>query len=272
MPYTDAHGWRRGADATAAFFLLGVKRAAVEHVNMFARLFFFALLLSVFWSIWSATPLAESAGPPLTAAQIVWYFMINECIVLATGAPSHRLEADIRSGDIASALARPLPHGLAAIAEWGGAALYRFGVLAGVGTVFVFFLTGEVAVPAHAVLPVLVGAVLGCVMLLLFYLQLGYVTAWLGTSTPVYWIWQKCLFVAGGMIIPLTLYPPALKAAAEFTPFGAILFAPSSLIFDASANRMAEVYSLQLFWLAVCLTLTVAVERAVTHRFLTKGV
>lgn len=272
MRSTDDQGWRRAADATTAFFLLGVKRAALEHANMIARMFFLALLLSVFWAIWRATPLTEAVGMPLTAAQVIWYFLINECIVLATGAPSHRLEADIRSGDIAGALVRPLAHGVAALAEWGGAALYRFTVLAAVGSAFVVLLTGEVAVPVQAVLPVLVGAFIGCVMLLMFYLQLGYLTAWLGTSTPAYWIWQKCLFVAGGMIIPLTLYPPSLKAAVEYTPFGAILFAPASLIFDPSGARMAAVYGLQVGWLVVCVGLTLFVERAATRRFLIHGV
>jgi ABC-2 type transport system permease protein len=262
--------------AALAFFSLGLARAMAERASLVARLAFFILLLSVFWSIWSATPLGELKTGELktgvTAAQILWYFMINECIALAPGATVRAVEDDIRSGEIAGGLSRPLPYGLASVAEWLGGALFRALVLAAVGVPYAAVLTGEIAIAASAVLPLVLAVAISCVLVVLFHLQLGYVAAWAGLSTPAYWIWQKFLFLAGGMILPLMLYPSPLRDIAELSPFAAILFAPASLVFDSSPARIAEVLGLQLFWLPVTLLLTVAVDRAATRRFLTRGV
>lgn len=257
--------------AAYAFFSLGLARAMAERASLAARLIFFVLLLSVFWSIWSATPLGE-LNTGVTAAQIIWYFMINECIALAPGATVHAVERDIQSGNIAGGLSRPLPYGVASAAEWLGGALFRALVLAAVGIPYLTFLTGEIAIPLEAVLPLALAVAISCVLIVLTHLQLGYVAAWAGMSIPAYWIWQKFLFLAGGMILPLMLYPSPLRDIAERSPFAAILFAPASLVFDSSPERVVEVLGLQLFWLPVMAGLAVLVDRAATRRFLTKGV
>jgi ABC-2 type transport system permease protein len=263
--------WSVEGRATAAFFSLGLARAMAERASLVARLAFYFLLLSVFWSIWRATPLGELKSG-VTAAQIIGYFMINECIALSPGANVHTVERDIQTGDIAGGLSRPLPYGLASIAEWLGGALFRMAVLAVAGTPYVAFLTGGIAISAGAVAPLVLTVTISCVLVLLAHLQLGYVAAWAGLSVPAYWIWQKFLFLAGGMILPLMLYPSPLRDVAELSPFAAILYAPASLVFDSSPARVAEVLALQLFWLPVAVGLTVLVDRAATRRFLTRGV
>ena len=41
---------------------------------------------------------------------------------------------------------------------------------------------------------------------------------WLQDVAPVYWVWQKLMFVLGGLMLPLELYPAFIQRAAAFTP------------------------------------------------------
>src|SRR5262249_2608982 len=136
----------------------------------------------------------------------------------------------IRGGQIESALLRPLPYAAATLAEWSGATAFYLLVMGMAGTAVAAWLTGTLPLTAATAPLILLSGVVGCAIALLFQLQLGYAAAWLGTSAPLFWIWQKLLFVCGGLLMPLTLYPGALRALAEYSPFAAILFAPGSLI------------------------------------------
>jgi len=53
--------------------------------------------------------------------------------------------------------------------------------------------------------------------------------------TPVFWVWQKLLFVFGGLMLPIRLYPPLMQRFAAFTPFPDILAGPASFVLDGEA-------------------------------------
>src|SRR5262249_4754697 len=63
----------------------------------------------------------------------------------------------------------------------------------------------------------------------LFHVGIGVAAFWLGDIAPVYWIWQKLLFVLGGLLLPLQFYSPLFIRAARLTPFPALLGGPASL-------------------------------------------
>ena len=197
-----------------AFVRLGWTRAAAERATLVGRLLLYLLILAIFRQLWLATPLQELTGSALSAADLLWYVAITEWIIFTAGSPYRGVEEQIRSGGIESALTRPMPYGLATLAEWIGAtAFYLLATGAG-GLAAAWWLTGTLPLTAAAAPPLLLAGLLGSIILLLFQLQLGYATAWLGTAAPMFWIWQKLMFVFGGLLLPLTLYPPTLRAIA----------------------------------------------------------
>jgi ABC-type uncharacterized transport system permease subunit len=62
------------------------------------------------------------------------------------------------------------------------------------------------------------------------YLGIGLLAFWLQDVSPVYWVWQKLMFVLGGLMLPLDLYPSVVQRAAEFTPFPVLLAGPASFV------------------------------------------
>jgi ABC-type uncharacterized transport system permease subunit len=86
------------------------------------------------------------------------------------------------------------------------------------------------------VLPLILSGALASAIVLLFQLQLGYAAAWMGTSAPLFWIWQKLLFVLGGLLIPLEALPHGLEATAKALPIMAVAYAPARL----AAGRLLQ--------------------------------
>jgi ABC-2 type transport system permease protein len=169
-------------------------------------------------------------------------------------------------------LTRPVPYAWATLADWVGETSHRVLLLAIAGVIAGVTMTGTAPFSWAAAPAVLLSLGLGCGMVLLCQLQLGYAAAWVGSAAPLFWVWQKLAFVLGGLILPLDLYPPPLRVIAEATPFAAMLYAPGSLVLGPSAVVIAATVGGQLVWFAALAAATVLIDRAMVARFAVEGV
>lgn len=255
--------------ASAAFLRLGWREASHDRIGLFGRALLFSLPVLIFATIWQATPLAGSGHD---AERLAWYVMMTEAIIFAPGYVFREIERDIQSGAIEAALSRPFAYVLAWIAEEAGGTLFRLLALLAYGSLLAWLATGMVPFPWTAAPAIVLAAIFGSLLALLFQVVIGLLTAWVGTPAPVYWIWQKLVFVFGGLFIPLTLYPAWLRDIGLATPFAAILYRPASLAVTADSVAIVEVFLWQGVWLAFALALVAAVAAAATRRFLSQGV
>lgn len=254
-----------GAGAIWAFLRLGWQRALAEPAALAGRLLLYVLILVIFRQIWLATPLQELALPTLSADDLLWYVAVTEWIVFAAGSPYRSVEEQIRSGEIESALARPVPYAAATLAEWAGGAAFNLLAVGACGLVAATALTGTLPLHAATAPPLILSALLGCAIGLLFQLQVGYAAVWIGSAAPVFWIWQKLLFVFGGLLLPLTLYPEPLRQMAAAGPFAAMLFAPASLVLG-EPQPAARLLGGQFAWLILLTLATLLLDRAMAAR------
>jgi ABC-2 type transport system permease protein len=255
-----------------AFARVGWGRSVGDKTTTIGLLLLYWLILMIFWGLWRATSVAELVEVHTTPADLFWYLATTECIALAVGNPYRVVEASIGNGDIAAALLRPIPFAHAMLAEWAGQTLHRVVVLAAGGLVAGLLITGNLPIDIATLPILLLSMAIGCVCVLLCNLQVGYAAAWMGSSTPIFWIWQKLLFVLGGLMIPLTLYPPTLRLVAKYSPFASMLYAPGSMMLDSSWSSMIASISLQCAWLVALSVVTWMVDSATTKRFLLQGI
>ncbi len=222
-------------EAITALIALGWRRAVADRFGILARLGFFVLILAIFAAIFKATPVGEAGVAGLSGAHLIWYLTITEIIVLAPGYPSRAIESDIQTGDIAAGLLRPVPYSIGFLAEQAGTVLYRILAMSVVGAGAAYALSGEWLLPWSLAPFALVAIALACAMIVVVGLPVGYACAWFGASGPMFILWQKSLFVLGGLMLPLTMYPEAFGAFARATPFAAILYEPASVVLPGFA-------------------------------------
>ncbi|HKX07863.1 MAG TPA: ABC-2 family transporter protein [Stellaceae bacterium] len=239
-------------------------------LDLLGNVLLYWVILAIFWGLWSATPLHE-LGTEFTQERLFAYLAVTEWIAFAVGLPYREVEAEIQGGTIDMRLARPIPFGLATLAIWVGEAACRSVVLASAGVGALLYALGTIPLPMPSGALLLASVALSVILVLLWHLQIGLVAAWLGMSAPTFWIWQKLLFVFGGLIMPLTIYPAGFGAVAKASPFAAMLFAPGSLMLQDGAEHAAWTIGLQLAWLALSILCAVAVERAAVRRFVEHG-
>jgi ABC-2 type transport system permease protein len=211
----------------AAFARLGFREARAEPGELLGRIVFFAMILGVFSAVWRAV--AESSPGTRDPREMLWYIAMTEWVVMSAPMIQFQMAEDIRRGDVAYQVARP--------ASWLGSRLaHGLGVLAvrapvmlvvACGTAWLF--AGAPARPERLIGAVAFGLVATAVMTV-FHLGIGVAGFWLGDVMPAWWIWQKLMFVIGGMLLPLQFYPELFQRVALLTPFPAFLAGPASLM------------------------------------------
>jgi ABC-2 type transport system permease protein len=212
----------------AAFARISAAQACRERNELYGRMAFFAVILGVFSSLWRAV---AEAGMPVAAdpKSLVWYLAVTEWILLS--APPIHLDVQdaIRRGDVVYRLGHPASYVLAEFASALGLLAVRAPFL-GLTAFLCAFTFTRWTPPLTALLVVVPFGFAASALMTALYLWIGLLAFWLQEVSPVFWLWQKLMFVLGGLMLPLELYPAFVQRAAAFTPFPTMLAGPASFV------------------------------------------
>jgi ABC-2 type transport system permease protein len=214
-----------------AFFRIAAAQARRERGELYGRMVFFAVILGVFSSLWRAV---SEAGMPVAADPdaLVWYLATTEWIVLSAPPIHVEIQEAVRRGDVVCQLGRPVSYVGAAFAEGLGLLAMRAPVLGVTACVSAFVITGWIP-PLKVLACVVPFGLVAAALITALYLWIGLLAFWLEDVSPVYWVIQKLMFVLGGLMLPLELYPDFIRQAATFTPFPSVLAGPASFVLQS---------------------------------------
>ena len=212
----------------AAYARVAIARAGRERGELYGRVVFFAVILGVFSSLWRA---AAEAGLPTASdpRALVWYLAVTEWIVLSTPQVHLDIQEAIRAGDVIYRLGRPVSYVAAELAATFGALAVRLPLLGLTAFVCAFAFTGWIP-PARAFAIVVPFGLAAAALLAALHVWIGLLAFWLHDVSPVYWVCQKLMFVLGGLMLPLEVYPAVIQRIAALTPFPAVLAGPASVM------------------------------------------
>lgn len=248
----------------AAFARIAASQAYRERGDLYGRMMFFVVILGVFSSLWRAV---AEAGMPISADSkaLVWYLAATEWILLSAPPIYLEIQEAIRRGDHVYRLAIPVSFVVAEFASGLGLIAVRAPVLGITAFCCAFMFTGWIPSPETLALFIPFGLA-ASILLTALYLMLGLLAFWLHDVTPVFWVWQKLLFVLGGLMLPLELYPQAVQHVALLTPFPSLLSGPASFVLGTAAMAPAVLLSQLFLWsLATGLATTWLFRRALSN-------
>jgi len=225
----------------AARQALGARGEAV------ARALFYLAVLLAFSRLWLVLDGGGRLGA-VPAAAFIWYIALTEWVVLSAPLLYLEIEEDVRRGDVAYRIARPVSYVWTKVAEATGNALMRLALLGVIGAAVAWLLAGGLPPDPAGLLIALPLGILALFVLLLWQAVIGLTAFWLQDAAPAFWIWQKLLFVLGGLMFPLEVYPDWLHRAAYWTPFAPMLHGWARLAFRLDAALAAQAALLLLAW------------------------
>jgi ABC-2 type transport system permease protein len=244
-------------------------RVVRKPAELAVRLLFYVVILIVFAALWPVA--VEAAGGRLAgydAGDLVWYVLAAEGAVIATKPRLiEDIGNDIASGQIAIEMLRPANVVGIRVATELGEALVRLAIAAIMGTAFGFLVVGPPENPAAAALALPSGVLAVGANLAAQHAFAG-AAFWLRDARAAWFLYQKLVFLLGGMLLPLQLLPDWLARISWVLPFWTMSYAPARL---ASGHYEPWLLAAQAAWTLVLAGAAMAVFVAGERRLEVTG-
>jgi ABC-2 type transport system permease protein len=235
--------WPRVATVSAA------RRTVRDPGPFVVALGFYAIVASVMSTLWRAA--AHANGGVLagySGRQLTWYIVTSEAATVALNIRLIEVIGDeIASGAVAVELLRPASVLGVRVATELGRCLPRLAGCAGLGVVLAWVMAGAPPRPETLLLAA-PSLVLAVTCNLLAQHAFAGAAFWVRDARSTWFLYQKLVFVLGGMLIPLQVLPGWLHAIANCLPFAAMAYAPARL---ASGHFEPQLLAVQVGWLVV---------------------
>ncbi len=232
-------------------FRIGMLHRLTSRGELLGRGFFLLVLLFIFRELYAAVLPAGGGQAGFDARLTLWYLVVTEAIMVGSPRLQGVVDEEVKSGALGSYLLRPFSY--VGYHQWRflGEAAVSVGSALGCGILLASALVGFPELPwaAWASLPLTMGLALALHFQVAMALSLA--AFWIEDAGPLFWVYHKTLFLLGGLLVPLDLYPDWLRAIASELPFAQTLYAPARLLVGFEVPRLAAVVGRQVAWLVV---------------------
>jgi ABC-2 type transport system permease protein len=217
-----------GPYLTAAW--TGAKRALVARNELAVRLLFYPIVLIVLLALWRAAVAANGgavAGYSFVA--VAWYLTASEGAVIPTDPRLiEHLGDDIGSGAVAIDMLRPVRVVAFRASSEMGESVARLMCVGLIGLGFTSLVVGPPPEAPAALLavPSLFLAVACNVCAQFAFAAIAF---WFNDAKATWFLYQKLVFLVGGMLLPLEFLPGWLQTASRVLPFWTMSYAPARL-------------------------------------------
>ncbi len=206
-----------------------------------------ALVVAVLSGVWRVA--ADANGGSIagySATAVTWYIATSEAGTISMNSRLiDDIGTDIASGTIAVELLRPTSVLRQRVLIEVGRVLPRLAVCIVAGWVLARLTEGPVPHGTGALLAVPSLALAVACNIVAQHAFAG-AAFWLRESKAMWFLYQKLVFMLGGMLIPLEVLPPWLRTIANATPFPSMAYAPARL---AAGHLELHLIGVQALWL-----------------------
>ncbi|HSH04866.1 MAG TPA: ABC-2 family transporter protein [Anaerolineae bacterium] len=243
--------------------LVGAKYGAITGANFQNQLAYVGdtlsravvvwLFMFIFVQLWGwayeTRGTAEMAG--LSFGATIWYFLWAEVMEMGKMRPDQRISEEVKDGSIAYTLVRPYNY-LAYHFFYGlGDSLMRMGLIFLFGSPLVLYYVGLPPFNLVYLLPWLL-IVAQALLLNFFFLSIiGLMAFIIEDTNSLHLIYQKLVFILGGLLIPVDFLPGVLQTIARNLPFSLTTYAPARLFVAFNWTDWVQLGGRQLIWLVV---------------------
>lgn len=196
------------------------------------RTTFLVLILYIFTQLWNATDrfqdVREATG--FSIPQLIWYLAFTESIIMsAAGIRGTSVDHDVRTGDLAYRLTKPIPYPCFQFGSDLGTRVFRFFLNLAVGIGVSLAVVGPIPLAPLAVLAAISLTLLVFVVDWIWVFSISVLSFWIEDTFGIHLLYRRLLMLLGGMLLPLEAYPDWLRSVCERLPFAYMVYHPSRL-------------------------------------------
>ncbi|SFS84349.1 ABC-2 family transporter protein [Paenibacillus sp. BC26] len=254
--------WVRRSKKIGAVAQITMRQQMAYKTDFIMRASFLLLILFVFVQLWSAAYDGDSTRVinGYTLKQIIWYLVFTEAITMGVPALCTAIENEVKSGDIAIRLIRPISYVGYQYAAYLSEAVFRFFVHLAVGSLIAWTFVGppNFGLGWAGLLSLTLGAL---TIAFLLNMVVALCAFWVEETRGMEFVLHKLQFTVGGMLLPLDLMPEWLQRICSWLPFQAMLYFPARTAVNYGSVSLLQQIAIQAAWIAVLACFTIMMYR-----------
>lgn len=234
--------------------MLSARHAVKNSKALFGLSLFLITCLLIFSNLWKFAS-ARYGDISFNHAELLWYIAFNEWLIVSLPDVQDEMEEDFRSGKLAYLLPRPINYLGATFSSALGELVVNLIFLGSVTFLFTWYTAGCFPFDALGFVLILIGGFLAGVLSILFQMSIGLSAFWLHDINPLYWVYEKLLFMLGGLMLPLSVYPDWIQKIAAYSPFPTILGERSALAINYGLEKVIALFLSLALWVLIAVLL-----------------
>lgn len=218
----------------------------LDMFNMFSRCVIVFLLYAYVFKLNGG--LINGVDYPTT----MWSMFIYFCImILNIRRVDNLIMQDVKSGTVELFMNRPTSYLSLSFLKVIGQGIFSFVFISLLGTAIMILFVGIPNLDLKIFIPTFfLSLILGQILGLMIYGIIGLMAFFIQDNRPIHWIVDKFIMILGGSYLPISMFPPIMKAMALYSPFGAINFATSTVYASWNDEWLIRL-GLQIGWIII---------------------
>lgn len=238
----------------------GLKYFSVGHMTVrnnmiylrsfFIRSWFLLVIIFIFVQLWRITYQGEGNGQIVgyTFEQMIWYLIFAECIILSSPRLSDKIEEEVKKGEVGYQLTRPMSYLLYHYCSYVGEAYVRLLVNLILGGALGLLLFGKPDFDL-GLLGFLVVSIGSFTMNYIMTMMLSLCAFWVEEVRGLVFVYNKMIFIIGGMMLPLEIFPSYLRTIVEWLPFRTVPYFAAKAGVQVEWSEIGHMLLIQLIWI-----------------------
>lgn len=242
---------------------VNVQNQLVYLMDFVFRSLFLIIILFIFAHLWEfayrSAKLTSVSG--YTFPEMIWYFMFAEVIVLSHPHVQLRIDLEVKQGNIAYALTKPYSYVIYHYFFYLSEVLVRTLVNLVIGCTMVGLLVGQPPFRAESIPYLAICLLFSSAIDFCISMGIGLLAFWIEDTRSVQFIYQKLLFILGGMLLPIEVFPTFVQRLAYYLPLRFIVHGPARMFVKFDLNQWTWLATSQLLWLVALGTILTGLYR-----------
>ncbi len=261
-----------GYFGTVLLYFRSIANYRIEIIARILRGLIAPLATVILWEVIYATSKTTVING-FPSSQIFIYFFLTSALarIFPVVDVTIDMQSDIKSGDIATSLMRPMSYPILQFAASFGDPLVDFACLTLASFILVCAILGFIPAPVHVAL-FAIEIMLGFVLTWLLFFSIGCLAAYFvnifGIMNVMLWVFN----VLGGRLIPLTVFPTAIGSVLQLLPFGSVFYLPVvTLDGFASFSYIASGIAVTMIWIVIFFVMSSVIWRFSREKVMASG-
>ena len=237
-----------------ATFKIHIQESFQYFIDLVGSGFVTLLYVFIFYYLWSAIYTQHQVAG-FTLVAIVWYFGVAQILRAGGGRPVKDISKVIQDGTVINYMNKPISFlWFQACTQIGRnfATLISSSFLV---SVFVYLVMGAPDTVWFFIPLAVLTIIFGLVINFLLGFAIATSAFWVEDANPLHWVYDKIVFLLGGLLFPIDLLPDFFMKLARFLPTSYFVYYPARLLSSFELSLFIEVIIGQIVYLSILVLL-----------------